>query len=183
MSTATARLEQAGVPVGVALGAFGRPRPSLEQQDALMPAVPPPDQLAPLLERPVPGEFPVEHRPAIGMPLTGGDDAELAAWMRLATEDRPIDAFAATFLADALAPALYGALAEYVPLPSTEIALHYADVTPYDSPWVLAIVRNRVAREGYAIEDGELWSPDGRLLLVSRQLRRVLSNERSAATP
>jgi acyl-CoA thioesterase len=175
MSTATARLTQHGTPVGLALGAFGEPRASLAQQDATMPDVPPPEDLAPLAERPVGGAFPVEHRPAIGMPLSGGDRAELGAWMRLATETRGTDALAATFLADALAPALYGQLTEYVPLPSAEIAIHYGDTAPSDSPWVLAVARNRLARDGYAIEDLELWTPDARLLLVSRQLRRVLA--------
>jgi acyl-CoA thioesterase len=175
-TSASSRLVQDGRLVGLALATFGRPRPSLEQHDTVMPDVPPPEACKPLLERPVPGEFPVEHRPARDpLPLTGGDRAELLAWMRIATDDRAIDAAAATFLADALAPGLYGALDEYVPLPSVEIALHYADTAPSDSPWVLAVARNRVARDGYAIEDGELWTPDGRLLIHSRQLRRILS--------
>ena len=191
MTTVSARVEQAETTVALAVGAFGRARPSLVQQDTAMPDVPPPEACAPLVERPADvgvNHF-VEHRPAAGpLPLTGTLSArggqtpsetaggltpsELVAWMRLG-EDQAVDALSATFLADALAPALYGALAEYVPMPSTEITLHYADPVA-DGPWVLARVRNRLARDGYAIEDGERWSPDGRLLLHSRQLRRVL---------
>ena len=180
-TTASVRIVQGGA-VALASGSFGRARPSLEQHDTAMPRVPPPEACRPLVERPVDAgvNLLVEHRPAAGpLPLTGGDRAELVAWMRLGGEERPIDAVAATFLADALAPALYGALDAYVPVPSSEIALHYADPVS-DGPWVLARVRNRVARDGYATEDGELWSPDGRLLLHARQLRRVLSTPGSA---
>lgn len=181
MTTASTRVEQ-DATVALAIGSFGRARPSLAQEGTAMPDVPPPAELGPLVERPVDAgvNLLVEHRPAAGpLPLSGGDRAELVAWMRLGSEDRPVDVLSATFLADALAPALYGALDEYVAMPSAQIDLHYADPAG-EGPWVLARVRNRVAREGYAIEDGELWAPDGRLLLHSRQLRRVLSRPGSA---
>ena len=175
MTSASARLSQEDAAVAMALAAFGRDRPALGQQDAEMPAVPAPEELAPLLDLPVPeSEMQVEHRPAAGtLPLGGGDRAELVAWMRMAGE-QPVDAYAATHLADALAPALYGALTEYVAMPSTEIALHFAGAVRTGSPWVLGVVRNRFARDGYAVEDGELWSRDGALLLRSRQMRRVI---------
>lgn len=175
MTTASARLEQEGTTVATALAAFGRDRSSLAQQDAAMPAVPPPEELAPLVDLPVPeSEMQVEHRPAADpLPLSGGDRAELVAWMRMAA-DRPVDVHAATHLADSLAPALYGALTAYVPMPSTDITLHYAGAVRTTSPWVLGVVRNRFAADGYALEDGELWSREGRLLLRSRQLRRVI---------
>ena len=175
MTSASAHLFQEEAVVGAALAAFGRDRPSLAQQDAAMPAVPPPEELAPLLDLPVPeSEMQVEHRPAAGpMPLSGGDRAELVSWMRMAA-DRPVDVSAATHLADSLAPALYGALTEYVAMPSTDITLHYAGEVRSESPWVLGVVRNRFAGDGYALEDGELWSREGRLLLRSRQMRRVL---------
>ena len=181
MSSASAHLFQDDMTVGVALAAFGRGRGSLEHQDALMPDVPPPEELAPLLDLPVPeSEMQVEHRPAAGpLPLSGGDRAELISWMRMALE-APVDVLAATHLADSLAPALYGALSEYVAMPSSEIALHYAGEVTSESPWVLAVVRNRFARDGYALEDGELWSREGRLLLRSRQMRRVLGGAATA---
>jgi hypothetical protein len=42
------------------------------------------------------------------------------------------------------------------------------------SPWVLDVVRSALVQDGYAVSDGELWPPEGRLLVQSRQLRRVL---------
>ena len=175
MTTASAHLFRDGATVATALAAFGRDRPSLEQRDATMPIVPPPEELAPLLDLPVPeSEMQVEHRPAAGpLPLSGGDRAELVSWMRTAA-DRPVDVEAATHLADSLAPALYGALTEYVAMPSTDITLHFSAQPWSESPWVLGAVHNRFAGDGYAVEDGELWAPDGRLLLRSRQQRRVI---------
>ena len=191
-TAASVRIEQAGAPVALATASFGRARPSLVQHDTAMPDVPPPEDCPPLIERPVDAgvNLLVEHRPARApLPLQGplapdaeapfAGAAELVVWMRLGAEDRPVDALSATFLADAAAPALYGALSGYVPMPSAEIALHYADPAS-PGPWVLAVLRNRVARDGYAVEDGELWSPDGRLLLLSRQLRRITGTPRSA---
>ena len=169
-------MEQGGRLVGLALATFGKGHASIEQQQLHMPDVPPPDECEPLIKRPVPGEFPVEHRPARDpLPLTGGDAPELLAWMRITTDAAPTDVERATFLADALAPALYGQLSEYVPMPSAEIAVHYASTETHPSPWVLAVARNRIAGDGYATEDSELWTPDGRLLLVARQLRRILT--------
>jgi hypothetical protein len=43
-----------------------------------------------------------------------------------------------------------------------------------ESDWVPVVLRNRFAADGYASEDGEHRSRDGRALLQSRQLRRVL---------
>ncbi|HEV2999901.1 MAG TPA: thioesterase family protein [Solirubrobacteraceae bacterium] len=176
MTSVSLRLLQEGATVGTALGAFGRARPSLERSDASMPAVPPPEQLAPLAAPPVPqATLHVEHRPAAGpLPLSGGDRAELVVWVRLA-DDRPVDPPAATFLADAAAPALYAVLTDYVAMPSADVTLHFAPGPPPDDPWVLLAVRSRFAAEGYALEDGELWARDGRLLLRSGQLRRVLA--------
>ena len=176
MTGTSVRLTQDGATVGMALAQFGEARESEHlQQDTTMPAVEPPEELTPLLDMPVPeSEMQVEHRPAAGtLPLVGADEAELVSWMRTAA-DRPPDVYDATYLADALAPALYGVLTSYVAMPSTEIAVHFAPQRRTESAWVLGRVRNRFAAEGYALEDGELWTREGELLLRSRQLRRVL---------
>jgi acyl-CoA thioesterase len=178
MSSASVRLEQNGAPVALALASFGRRHASLERVDVAMPAVPGPDDAEPLFARPVPeagASLLVEHRPARDpLPLRGGDRAELVVWMSL-VERRPVDPVAAVFLADSAAPALYGALDAYVPMPSSDITLHLASFPDsVASPWVLGVVRSTLVQDGYAVEDGELWSPGGRLLVQSRQLRRVL---------
>jgi acyl-CoA thioesterase len=117
----------------------------------------------------------VEHRPARPpVPLTGGDRAEIVVWMRL-VEQRPVDALSAAMLADAGPPALYGRLSKYVAMPSTDITIHFADLAAATTnPWVLGVFRTSHAANGYATEDGELWTEEGRLVLQARHLRRIL---------
>jgi hypothetical protein len=81
---------------------------------------------------------------------------------------------------DSAPPALYAVLRDAVPMPTADVTLHLgpgADRPP--GPWVLGVVRSRVAADGYVVEDGELWAPDGGLLATSRQLRRVLTDPAS----
>jgi acyl-CoA thioesterase len=178
MTEVSLRVAQGTATVGTALAAFGRARPSLQHAGAVMPDVPPPEQCDPLFSKPVAeaqAGYLVEHRPAAPpLPFAGADEARILVWMRL-VEDRPVDAPLACMLADAAVPALFAALTEFVAMPSTEITVHFVEVpASARSPWVLADLRTVHAADGYAIEDGELWTPDGRLVLVARQLRRIL---------
>jgi acyl-CoA thioesterase len=142
-----------------------------------MPDVPPPDACAPLAAPPVPqarAADHVEHRPARDpLPFAGADTAEILVWMRLG-EDRPVDAALATFLVDSAVPALYARLDAYVAMPTVELSVHYAATQASDDPWVLGVFRTAIAADGYASEDGELWTPAGALLVRARQLRRVV---------
>ena len=177
MTTASARLEQDHAAGVLAIAAFGRATESAEHTDRVMPQVPPPEELEPLFAKPVPeadAGLHVEHRPAGPLPLAGGAEAEIRVWMRLA-ERAPVDAFVATFLADSGPPALYGVLDEFVAMPSTDITLHFAGAPRAPrGEWVLGVFSSRLAGEGYAVEDGELWTPDGELVVQSRQRRRIL---------
>lgn len=178
MTYASLRIHREGAAVLTALGSFGRERDSVAHQGAVMPDVPAPNECRPLLEKPVEqaqAGLLVEHRPAAApLPLSGGERAEILVWMRL-LEDRPLDALCACMLADAGPPALYGLLSSYVAMPSTEITLHFADVAAAAaSPWLLGVFRTRSAGGGYAVEDGELWTPGGQLVLHERQQRRIL---------
>jgi acyl-CoA thioesterase len=183
MAAASGRLEQEGRTVATALASFGRTAAALTHDGLRMPTVPTPDELEPLVAKPVPDAragLLVEHRPAAGpLPLSGADRAEILVWMRL-LEDRPLDDLLLTFLADAAPPALYAMLREAVPMPTADLTLHLAPAAGRArGRWVLGVVRSRVAGDGYAVEDGELWAPDGELLATSRQLRRVLTSPAS----
>lgn len=177
LSGATVRATQGGATVATASAIFGAGGRDVRHADAPMPDVPPPEQCTPLVDVPVPqarAADHVEHRPAREpLPLTGGDRAEILVWMRLG-EPRPVDALLATFLVDSGPPALYGTLDAYVPMPTVELSIHYTATEPSTDPWVLGVFRSALAGDGYASEDGELWTPAGALLLRARQLRRVL---------
>jgi acyl-CoA thioesterase len=178
MSAGSVHLEQEGSTVGVALGAFGIAAPSLSRRDVAMPDVPPPEECE-IVELSPPGVGSFKHRvthraAAPPLPLSGSTQASITVWMRM-VQERPLDALAATFLADSAPPALVATLTEFHAIPSAEIALHYAPgLTAASGQWVLGVFRSRTAADGYCVEDGELWAPDGELLLQSRQLRRIL---------
>lgn len=178
ISGVTLRLEQDGHTVGTAHGLFGSPRASLEYFGVEMPTVPPPEGCRPIGEKPAPDALAgllIEHRPAAPpLPLSGSESAEILVWMR-PIEPRPLDALSLTMLADAAPPALFAHLKLPVPIPSVEIALQFAALdAAADSPWVLGVFRTCQAAGGYAVEDGELWTPSGHLALQARQVRRIL---------
>lgn len=177
-SGATLRLEQAGDSVGIAHALFGSRRRAVEYIGVQMPNVPPPEECEPIAEKPAPDALAgllVEHRPAAPpLPLSGSERAEILVWMRT-VEHRPLDALSLSMLADAAPPALFAHLTQFVSIPSVEINLHFGAVdAAIDSPWVLGVFRTCQAAGGYAVEDGELWTPSGRLVLQARQLRRIL---------
>jgi acyl-CoA thioesterase len=178
ISSAALSMQQDGRVVATALATFGKPRQSAAYLGLAMPDVPPAAECRPLIDKPVADAragLLVEHRPAAPpLPLSGGERAEIVVWMRL-IEDRPVDAFSATMLADAAPPALYGWLTEPVAMPSMEIAIQFATLEVAGADvWLLGRFRTSYAASGYAVEDGELWAESGELLLQSRQLRRML---------
>jgi acyl-CoA thioesterase len=117
-----------------------------------------------------------EHRPAAGsLPFAGGERAELVAWVRLRADD-PLDSAALTVLVDAMPPALYGVVREPVVVPTVDLTVSYAaglDEAPLRG-WVLVRIATRTAAAGWCVDDSEVWSPDGALLVQARQTRRVL---------
>ena len=157
---------------------FGEGRPAVQYPASPPPQLPPPELCSPLLEKSAPeaeAGLLVEHRPAAApLPLSGGDRAEIAVWMRVA-ENPSLDASTATMLADAGPPALYGHLDRFVAMPSVSITIYYAvSSARMGGNWVLAMLRTRWAQDGYAFEEGELWSEAGQLLLCVNQVRRVV---------
>jgi acyl-CoA thioesterase len=112
-------------------------------------------------------------RPATAaLPLGGGDDPELVAWVRL-VEDVPLDAAALTLLVDAMPPALYGATSTPVAVPTVELSVSFPE-SPMAHGWVLIRIATRTASGGWCVDDSEVWDLEGRLLAQARQTRRVL---------
>ncbi|WP_327352456.1 thioesterase family protein [Streptomyces sp. NBC_01304] len=109
-------------------------------------------------------------------PLAGGEEAQLAAWIRLKNLDLE-PAEAVFVLLDSMPPALYGVLDEPVPVPSAEISVRFTDQVTDGSldDWALIQVRTEQAGSGWTLESGSLWTPDGTLLGVSLQTRRIVA--------
>jgi acyl-CoA thioesterase len=181
LTTVTARMVQGDRLLAHAVAALSRPRPGMALHHARMPEVIP-------LERAEPRESPsgtmklafheqFDMRWAIPeKPWSGAETARSAAWARLAEPRLPDAALVAT-LADALPPAVFAVAREPGELgsvPTIDLTVHFRGPLPPpglepDEPLLIDFT-TRVVSDGFLEEDGEIWTPDGRLLAQSRQL-------------
>jgi len=183
LSTLTARLEQDGRLMAIALSAFSVPWSARAVSEIEMPQVRGPDP-----ER-RPGTM-IEHgappfarhivlQPRIGgMPFAGAQPMELGGWLGLA-DPRPIDALALAFFSDALIPAPFMLTAEPNPAPTIDLTVHFRTAMPRvadpdPNELCLARIRGGVIHEGFFEEDGVIWAADGTVLAQSRQLALLL---------
>jgi acyl-CoA thioesterase len=173
MSTVSARMEQDGKPVALALGAFSGAYEAPEVGEVPMPAVAPPaNETAPL-----PGAPPFAQRlalqPRFGEPpISGSDDAIVGGWIDLPEADA-LDGAAICVLADGYYPAIWPRLTELYAAPTIDLTVHVRTQVPVTGP-LLARFTSRLAKDGYFEEDGELWTQDGTLVAQSRQLALLL---------
>jgi acyl-CoA thioesterase len=181
LTTATARMLQQDRLLALALGAFSGPRDATAFLEASPPECLPPER-CPAMEHRIPMHARYEQRPALGAPpFSGAGSADTGGWIRLVEGDRPLDAPLLAAYADAWPPAIFSRLAAATlgaGAPTIDLTVHFREI-PRDPPlrgddWVLVRFRSRCAREGFAEEDGEIWSRDGRLLAQSRQLALLI---------
>jgi acyl-CoA thioesterase len=181
LSTLSGRMEQDGKLLGVAIGAYSLPWESPLLGEEAMPAVPPAEGRAPVpdLGRGTPPAFTeqltMQHR--FGeKPFSGSDRGETGGWLGL-REERPVDALTIAVLADAWFPAPWPRLRALAPAPTIDLTIHFRVPLPLPDALLLGRFRNRVVRDGFFDEDGELWAPDGTLVAQSRQLALLLGAE------
>jgi acyl-CoA thioesterase len=177
LTTVSARMEQDGRLVAIAIAAFSKARRGgVEFANAQMPQVAPAADLQPVPTSPPLPPFTVnfEMRHAIGpRPFTQAAEAASGGWIRPA-ERQPWDYAWIAQLSDAWIPAVFTRLDAPNPVPTIDLTIHFRaelplpDLTPDDH--VLAAFRSRVSAHGFVEEDGELWSRDGTLIAQSRQL-------------
>lgn len=184
LSALSARLEQDGRLVALALAAFGRPRDSLEFQDLQMPEVAPPESLPtdpPPTMRTMPMRERFETRRALGSIEPGTSArAETGGWLRLAEPHRP-DPPALAMFCDAWPPSIrqrqaLGA-AGLRGVPTIDLTVHFRAPLPAHArpdDFYLCVFRTQTARGGFLEEDGEIWTRDGVLLAQSRQLALLI---------
>jgi acyl-CoA thioesterase len=186
-STLTTRLSQDDRPCVLAVAAFGVDVPAPAAYATEPPAVPPPEDVAPI-DNSASGLSIVsrfEARPAVGAPMfAGAGEALTGGWLRFA-EPRPTDAAALAMFADAWWPTPWVRLREPVPAPTMDLTVHFrapraaAALAPGEP--VLAVFRSTTAADGFFEEDGDVWTRDGVLLAQSRQLALLAFPDRAAA--
>jgi acyl-CoA thioesterase len=186
LSTLSARVEQDGEPIALALAAFSLPRASIEVAELPMPdvAAQDPSRQTPgfLSERIEEGLVPSFMRklilqPRAGAPPFSGSEAPMdaSAWLGLAEAGRPLDAVALALFSDAYFPAPFARLSAPGGAPTIDLTIHFRASVPHradaDSEQLcLARFRSHVIHEGFFEEDGVIWAADGTVLAQSRQL-------------
>ena len=175
LTTATARLLQGGRTIGLAVAAFAKERAS---SVAFHDATPP--ELGEPFERTVRagGELPPIHTKwdtslRVGGEMGSGAPAVTGGLIRLA-EPRPMDALLAAAAMDAWFPPIFIRHDGPVGVPTVDLTIHFLRPLPHPgtdaSTHYVCRFATDVAAGGHLVEDGELWAPDGTLLVVSRQL-------------
>ena len=175
LTSVSARLEQDGRLLALALGAFSVAWPSPLIDDAPMPEVEPADP-----DRPAIGPLPGGDRPPFvdhltmqwrfgDPPFSGADRAETGGWLGL-REPHAVDAAVVCVLADAWFPAPWPRLQALAPAPTIDLTVHFRAPLPLADEPLLGRFRTSLVRDGFFEEDGELWSADGTLVAQSRQL-------------
>jgi acyl-CoA thioesterase len=186
LSTLSARMEQDGELIAIALAAFSTPWGGPEISDVSMPDVEPPDASRKgirLIERGGP-EF-ARHivlQPRMdGSVFAGGEQhMRVRGWIGLA-EPRPVDALSLAFFSDALIPAPYMRMSEPAAVPTVDLTVHFrerlgpaGDAASDPRELCLAQTTTELIHDGFFIEDGLIWAADGTLLAHSRQLAIVI---------
>jgi acyl-CoA thioesterase len=177
LTSLSARLVQEDRTMVVALAAFAADFPTVADYATAPPDVgPPPATLHTVPDGP--GVPEIAKRTAMSprfgpVPLSGGDEALVGGWLRLA-EPRVADAAALAFYCDAWLPSPFSRLTVPAPAPTIDLTIHFRTRLPHpgmapDAP-VLARFSSSTSHGGFFEEDGEIWAPDGTLLAQSRQL-------------
>jgi hypothetical protein len=93
-------------------------------------------------------------------------------------EPRVADAPMMACLLDAWPPAVFPRSTKRIVAPTIDLTMHFRVPLPLPGAgpedFYLGRFTSTLGREGYFEEDGEIWSPDGRLIAQSRQLALAL---------
>ncbi|HTA05003.1 MAG TPA: thioesterase family protein [Solirubrobacteraceae bacterium] len=190
LSTLSARMEQEGKLIALALAAFSVTWSAQEVLELPMPEVEPPDAVrdaaVSLVENAPPFTRHIVVQGRIGARPFKGSEApmEVGAWLGLA-EPRAIDAISLAFFSDALFSPPFIRLTEPSTTPTVDLTVHFrkplapvptAVVGDAPPPHELCFARFRTGliQDGFFEEDGVIWAEDGTVLAQSRQLGIVL---------
>ena len=186
LSSLSARMEQDGKLIALALAAFSIPWQAPEAAELPMPAVAAPDrergtpkELTERIEQGLAPTF-LRHlvvQPRIGaLPFSGSElPMEVALWLGLPDPRRPLDAIALAMFSDVGCPPAFMRLHEPASASTIDLTVHFRSRVPAaerrdPAELCLARLATRVIHEGFFELDGVIWAADGTVLAHSRQL-------------
>jgi acyl-CoA thioesterase len=172
MSWLSAELYQNDELCVAARAAFSADWPSLEYDTTAKPVIPDGAEIR-IMDGLPPFASHYQYRSVFATPLASGGHDAVGGYIRL----REPELYSAPLLA-ALSDAWFPSTFAHDRRPSMgatlDLTVHFRDyaalaqLDPGDE--VLSVFRSRLATQGFFEEDGELWSPSGKLLAQSRQL-------------
>jgi acyl-CoA thioesterase len=192
LSTLSARLEQSGRVMALALAAFSVPWEAPGANELPMPELDGPDserRSTPKLFEGAP-EFTRQlvMQPRVGaVPFAGsGAPMRIGGWTGLA-EPRPVDALALALFCDAWFPPSF--IAQHSPAvsPTVDLTIHFrqpismCDCDP--AALCLGVFETRLLHDGLFEEDGVIWAADGGVLAQSRQLGIIMPTDQPVLQP
>ncbi len=166
-ASAAVTAEAVFAPAAMASTAIALPRPALPAPAAL-PRLDALDPLAAFV-----GTF--DHRVAFGAPWAGQRQARSGGWLR-SRLPLPSAPAALLMLADAWFPPRWATLTEPVPVSTVSMQVVFHDAgtgSPALDDFFAACYQEDARTEGFGLERGALWWPDGRLALTMQQLTWV----------
>ena len=183
LSFLSARVVQNDRTIVYGTASLGRPRKGvLDHTRETMPKMPAANRVPPIqtagTDMPAFAKHFLEYRFCHGgLPLSGGEDATLGGYVRF-LDSGPLDAPMAVALLDALPPAALVPATAVRPMGTIAYSVHCLGVLPPleysdETCWPILATSDRTT-DGYSDETNTLWSPDGELLAVARQLVAVV---------
>jgi acyl-CoA thioesterase len=173
-------LTQGGGEVAtLATAVFAERRPSWSHQQAQFPGAQPFEQIRPYPKVAAKWVKQYDFRFAEGDPDFAGakKDAPASAFSKLWIGDRvprKIDFLSLMSMSDAFFARIFHARRELVPFGTVSLTTYFhadaADLAAEDITRVLAVADAKIFHRSYGDQNGELWSPNGRLLATTTQI-------------
>jgi acyl-CoA thioesterase len=172
-------LTQGGAEVAtLATAVFAERRPSWSHQQAEFPPAKPFEQTLPYAKVAAPWvkqydfRF-VEGEPGLGTPKDAPPDAFSKLWIGDRVP-RKIDVLSLTSMSDAFFARIFHARRELVPFGTVSLTTYFhasaEELAAEDITRVLGVADAKIFHKSYGDQNGELWSPGGRLLATTTQI-------------
>ena len=157
-----------------AIAVFALRRDAWSQLEAVHPAVPAPESIAPY-RRPVNSEWfqRYDMRPVRGMPTGDNPDTTSEFWVR-DDPPRPLDFPALAAICDTFVPRIFLRRPKLVPIATVSMNIYFhldaKRLAAQGSGFVLATAHGQVFHEGFFDHEGQIWGTDGHLIATTQQI-------------